>query len=117
MNAQKGELIGCVEVGDNAARLEVVLTDHDGNQIVALQLSTWHETLGWQVQKTIPFAAEKIGQLQRVLTQTRNLVEDRRTPAGAVARVIDFALRGPGPQAPRPASQPTIQSEAKSASN
>jgi len=111
----KSEVIGFIDAGDGASRLEVVLSERNGKDVIALQLSTWHETLGWQAQKTIPFAADKIGQLQRLLSQTRNFIEDRRTPAGSLARVIDFALRDLA--ASLPAQQPIVPSDIISAAN
>jgi hypothetical protein len=102
MQMGKSELIGSMETGLKDARIEVVLC-------LALQLSTWHETLGWQSQKTIPLGIEKIGQLQRLLSQTRQQIEERTAPVGAVATIIEFALRGSSSQAVRPATQPTPQ--------
>jgi hypothetical protein len=107
---QKTELVGSVAAGMGETRIEVVLCQQDGREVVALQLSTWHETLGWQAQKTIPFGAEKIGQLQRLLTQTRNLIEDRAAPAGVVAQVIELAARGSSAPAIMP-TQPTAQND------
>jgi hypothetical protein len=94
MGTEENKVVGCLDAGVGEARIEIVLGERDGRQVVMLQLSTWHETLGWQAQKTIPLALEKIGQLQRLLSQTRNKVEDRRRAAGAPAQVIEFALRG-----------------------
>jgi hypothetical protein len=118
MGLEKREIIGCLEAGIGATRLEVVLCECEGEEIVALQLSTWHETLGWQRQKTIPLAADKIGQLQRLLSRTRNHIEDRKIAPGAAAQVIEFALRGSESQA-TPATQPAVQTDdqARSAIN
>jgi hypothetical protein len=117
MGLEKREVIGCLDAGMGAAQLEVVLCERDGEDIVALQLSTWHETLGWQRQKTIPLAADKIGKLQRLLSRTRNQIEDRKIAAGAAAQVIEFALRGSESQA-APATQPAVQTdEVRSAIN
>jgi hypothetical protein len=112
MGLEKREVIGCLDAGMDAAQLEVVLCESEGGDIVALQLSTWHETLGWQRQKTIPLAADKIGQLQRLLTRTRNRMEDRKIAVGATAQVIEFALRGSESQAAPPATQPAVQTPA-----
>jgi hypothetical protein len=111
MGLEKREVIGCLDVGTGTTQLEVVLCERDGEYSVALQLSTWHETLGWQRQKTIPLAANKLGQLQRVLSRVRNQIEDRKTTAGAAAQVIEFALRGPGSQAALPAPPPAVQTD------
>jgi hypothetical protein len=119
MGLEKREVIGCLEAGMGGTQLEVVLCECEGEEIVALQLSMWHETLGWQRQKTIPLAADKIGQLQRLLSRTRNHIEDRKIPAGAAAQVIEFALRGAESQATPPATQPAVQTDdqARSAIN
>src|SRR5262245_37873155 len=88
---QRTEVIGRLDAGTGDAQLEVVLCEREGESTIALQLSTWHEALGWQRQKTIPFTADKIGQLQRLLTRTRNQIEERRRTIGATALVIEFA--------------------------
>jgi hypothetical protein len=112
MELEKREVIGCLNAGMGATQLEVVLCECEGEDIVALQLSTWHETLGWQRQKTIPLAADKLAQLQRLLSRTRNHIEDRKMVAGATAQVIEFALRGLEPQAALPATPLTVQTPA-----
>lgn|GEM_PF-1812117 len=106
METPKNEMIGCLEAGTGETRVEVILCERDGVDIIALQLSTWHETLGWQAQKTIPLAAEKIGQLQRLLSRTRNRIEDRRAPVGAPAQVIELVARGSSSEATTSVSQP-----------
>jgi hypothetical protein len=111
MGLEKREVIGSLDAGMDGTQLEVVLCEGDGEYTVALQLSTWHETLGWQRQKTIPLAADKLGQLQRLLSHTRNHIEDREITAGAVARVIEFAPRGPESQAVLPATPPAVQTD------
>lgn len=100
MTKAKSELIGSVAAGGGESRLDVVLTERGGEAVVALQLSVWSEALGWQAQKTIPVAAEEIGQLQRVLAQTRGRIEERARPAGARALVIPFAPPARRPAAP-----------------
>ncbi|MCI0664431.1 MAG: hypothetical protein L0220_25510 [Acidobacteria bacterium] len=107
---QKSEIIGCLEAGVGDTRVEVVLCEGDGGDVVTLQLSTWHETLGWQRQKTIPLPADKIGQLQRLLSHARNHIEDRNIPAGALAQVIEFA-RGSRSQTALSASQSATQAD------
>jgi hypothetical protein len=109
MALEKREVIGCLDAGVGGTQLEVVLCEGEGEDIVALQLSTWHETLGWQRQKTIPLTADKLGQLQRLLSRTRNQIEDRKIAAGAAAQVIEFTVRGSEPQAARPATPPIVQ--------
>jgi hypothetical protein len=114
----KSEVIGSLDAGTGGAQLEVVLCEREGESTIALQLSTWHEGIGWQRQKTIPFTADKIGQLQRLLSQTRNQMEERKRTVGAAAQVIEFAYRGSGSQAVPHATQSATQSdEVKSALN
>lgn len=119
MGLEKREVIGSLDAGISGTQLEVVLCERDGEHSVALQLSTWNETLGWQRQKTIPLPIDKIGQLQRLLSRTRNHIEDRKNTAGAAAQVIEFALRGAESQAMSPATQPAAQNDdqARSAIN
>jgi hypothetical protein len=94
MGKERIKKIGGIDAGVGEARIDVALCQRDGVEVIALQLSTWEEALGWQVQKTIPLAAEKIGQLQRLLIQTRNQVEEHRGLAGALAQVIELPLAG-----------------------
>jgi hypothetical protein len=105
------ELVGYLDAGVNEARIEVVLGERNGRDMVVLQFSTWHETLGWQAQKTIPLAVEKIGQLQRLLSQTRNHIEDRSTQVGAVAQIIELAAPGSGSPINKLVSQPMTQGD------
>jgi len=119
----RSEVIGDLAAGGGSsdARIEVVLCERDGESTIALQLSTWHETLGWQRQKTIPFSADRIGQLQRLLCRTRSRMEERKQAVGAEAQVIEFTQRGWESQALPPATQsalhPAADDEMKSAIN
>ena len=108
---EKNKVIGCISTGLGETQIEVVVCERDGQDVAMLQLSSWHETLGWQVQKTIPFSADKIGQLQRLLSETRNHLEDLEAPGGAMARVIDLVARGPRAQASMAASHSTAQGD------
>ncbi|MCI0663686.1 MAG: hypothetical protein L0220_21700 [Acidobacteria bacterium] len=94
MGIERIKKIGEMDAGVGEARIDVVLCQSDGVEVIALQLSTWEEALGWQVQKTIPLAADKIRQLQRLLVQTRNQIEEQRGVFGAIAQVIDLPLPG-----------------------
>ena len=94
MGIEKIKKIGEMDAGVGKARIELVLCQCDGVEVIALQLSTWEEALGWQVQKTIPLAADKIGQLQRLLVQSRNQIEEQRGMSGAIAQVISLPLPG-----------------------
>src|SRR5262245_6363636 len=94
MGIENIKKIGGMDAGVGEARIDVVLCQCDGVEVVALQLSTWEEALGWQAQKTIPLAAEKISRLQRLLVQTRNQIEEQRGVSGVVAQVINLPLPG-----------------------
>lgn len=111
MWTEKSEIVGSLEAGLNGTCVEVVVSQCDGQEVVALQLSTWNEALGWQVQKTLPLAADKLGQLQRLLSQARQRIEDRRLPAAALAQVIPLTTRGPAVQAASSVTQPARQLE------
>ena len=117
MGMEKNKLIGSLKVGDGETKLDVIIGERDGEDLVSLQLSTWHETLGWQAQKTIPFEADKIGQLQRLLSQSRNHLEDRNATVGATAKVIEFAARRSGTQASNPASQLAAETDDQAANS
>jgi hypothetical protein len=94
MGIERMKKIGGIDAGMGETRIDVALCQCDGVEVVALQLSTWEEDLGWQAQKTIPLAAEKLGQLQRLLVQTRNRIEENRCLSGAPAQVIGLPLPG-----------------------
>jgi hypothetical protein len=116
MSPEKNEMIGGLEAGIGETRLEVLISERDGETVLSLQLSTWNEALGWQVQKTIPFAAKQLGQLQRLLAQARTRIADRHTTPGAAAQVIPLVARGPLTQAPAAPAHP-MQSVAKNATS
>jgi hypothetical protein len=94
MGIERIRKIGEMDAGLGEAKIDVVLCRCEGEEVVAIQFSTWEDGLGWQAQKTIPLAAEKIGRLQRLLVQTRNQIEERRGVSGAIAQVIDLPLPG-----------------------
>jgi|SRR5262245_32079351 len=94
MGIERIKKIGEMEAGVGEARIDVVLCQCDGVEVIALQMSTWEEALGWQVQKTIPLATDNIRQLQRLLIQTRNQIEEQRGTFGAIAQVIELPLPG-----------------------
>ena len=111
MQTEKSEMVGGLTAGLGETHLEVVIAERGGEQVISLQLSTWSEALGWQVQKTIPFAADKLGQLQRLLSQARSRIEDQQATVGAPAVIIPLAARGAAAP-PSSAAQPMHQVEA-----
>ena len=110
MESKKNKVIGGVETGIDETQVEVIFCQRDGKDVVMLQLSTWHETLGWQIQKTIPLSANKIGQLQRLLSETRNHLAALNDPYSG-GQVLDFTVRGSRRQTPLGTSQPTTQND------
>jgi hypothetical protein len=94
MAKRKSNSVGGLSTGIDNTRLDVVVTERNGDSVVTLQLSTWSDTGGWRVQKTIPLAARQLSQLQRLLAQARNAITDRQTGAGtAAAQVIPIGAR------------------------
>jgi len=106
MQTEKSTIVGSLDAGLNGTRLEVIVTEREGLEVLALQLSTWNEALGWQAQKTIPLAANQLGQLQRLLSQARACIEEQHAPVNALAQVIPLAARGPAGRVPVPLAQP-----------
>jgi hypothetical protein len=94
MGIDRVKKIGEMDAGVGEGRIDVVLCQCDGAEVIALQFSTWEEALGWQVQKTIPMAASNLRQLQRLLIQTRNQIEEQKGVGLARAQVIDLPLPG-----------------------
>lgn len=105
MSRKKSNSVGGMNTGIDNTRLDVVLTGSKGSETVTLQLSTWRDGQGWKVQKTIPLVAGQLGKLQRLLSQARNAVTDRRVGTASTAQVIPFGARRPAPAA-LPAAQP-----------
>jgi hypothetical protein len=63
-------------------KIEVVLEQRDGEDVVALRHSVWTEGLGWCAQKTIRLDAEQLDELHRAVTVARHRVNRRRGEAG-----------------------------------
>ena len=107
MAAGESEIIGRIDTGMEGARLEIAITDRDGKPSIALHLSTFSDALGWQIQKTIPIAPQKIARLQRLLSETRNRLDDVLV-GDAASRIIPFVRKSAGtlePESPGASSR------------
>ncbi len=93
MAKNKSNSVGGLSTGIDNTRLDVVVTEPDGAPVVTLQLSTWSDSLGWEVQKTIPLAARQLGQLQKLLAQARYAIMDQKAGADSVGQVIPIGAR------------------------
>ena len=93
MAKNKSNSVGGLSTGIDNTRLDVVVTEQDSAPIVTLQLSTWSDSLGWEVQKTIPLAARQLGQLQRLLAQARYAITEQKTGAESAGQVIPIGAR------------------------
>ena len=72
-------------------KIEVVMQSRDGEDRVALRLSTWTDGLGWCAQKTIELEAAQLDDLHRAVTVARRRLASRRAEAdqpAAPAKVI-----------------------------
>lgn len=69
-------------------RVEVIIEQHEGADLVALRYSTWTEGLGWCSQKTIRLDSEQLDDLHRALTVARYRINRQRAEEG---RVLDTA--------------------------
>ncbi|HEU4596261.1 MAG TPA: hypothetical protein VFS10_14080 [Pyrinomonadaceae bacterium] len=67
-------------------RVEVVLEQRGGEDVVALRHSVWTEGLGWCAQKTIRLDAGQLDELHRAVTVARHRVNRRRGEAGQAVR-------------------------------
>jgi hypothetical protein len=67
-------------------RVEVVLEQRGGEDVVALRHSVWTEGLGWCAQKTIRLDADQLDELHRAVTVARHRVNRRRGEAGQASR-------------------------------
>jgi hypothetical protein len=104
--------VGLIDSGVGATHLEVAVDERNGEAVVLLQLCTWSEELGQQVQKTISFSASKLGQLQRLLSQARSSIEDSQSDIGALAQIIPLVAREPVNQPMSLHTQPARHAEA-----
>jgi hypothetical protein len=63
-------------------QVEVVLEERDGQQRVALRLSTWTEGLGWCTQKTIRLDGEQLDDLHHAISVARHRLNRQRVEDG-----------------------------------
>lgn len=97
MAVEKQKQVGSIDSGCEATVLEIVVGECRGEAVILLQLCTWNEEIGRQVQKTISFSADKLGQLQRLLSQARSQIEDSQRGVCGTAQVIPLRARGAVP--------------------
>ncbi len=72
-------------------KLEVVMQQRDGEDCVALRLSTWTDGLGWCAQKTIELEAGQLDELHLAVTVARRRLASKRAEGDqppAPAKVI-----------------------------
>ncbi|HEY9283555.1 MAG TPA: hypothetical protein VIP46_08880 [Pyrinomonadaceae bacterium] len=72
-------------------KLEVVMQHRDGEDCVALRLSTWTDGLGWCAQKTIELDPAQLDELHLAVTVARRRLASKRADADqpvAAAKVI-----------------------------
>lgn len=62
-------------------KIEVVMQARDGDECVALRLSTWTDGLGWCAQKTIELEAAQLDELHLAVTVARRRLASRRAEA------------------------------------
>ena len=63
-------------------QVEVVIEERDGEQCVALRLSTWTEGLGWCTQKTIRLDGEQLDDLHHTISVARHRLNRQRVEDG-----------------------------------
>jgi hypothetical protein len=79
--------------GREDQQVEVVFEERDGQQRVALRLSTWTEGLGWCCQKTIRLDGEQLDDLHHAISVARHRLNRQRVEDGqfrASAQVIQL---------------------------
>lgn len=72
-------------------KLEIVMQARDGENCVALRLSTWTDGLGWCAQKTIELEPDQLDELHLAATVARRRLASKRADAdqpAAPAKVI-----------------------------
>ena len=72
-------------------KIEVVTQNRDGEDSLALRLSTWTDGLGWCAQKTIELDPAQLDELHLAVTVARRRLAARRAEADqptAPAKVI-----------------------------
>lgn len=68
--------------GREDQQVEVVIEERDGQQCVALRLSTWTEGLGWCCQKTIRLEGEQLDDLHHAISVARHRLNRQRVEDG-----------------------------------
>lgn len=68
--------------GREDQQVEVVFEERDGQQCVALRLSTWTEGLGWCCQKTIRLDGEQLDDLHHAISVARHRLNRQRVEDG-----------------------------------
>lgn len=74
-------------------KLEIVTQARDGEDSLALRLSTWTDGLGWCAQKTIELEPAQLDELHLALTVARRRLAAKRAEAdrpSAPAKVIQL---------------------------
>ncbi|HLL76257.1 MAG TPA: hypothetical protein VK421_13480 [Pyrinomonadaceae bacterium] len=72
-------------------KIEVVMQHRDGEECLALRLSTWTDGLGWCAQKTIELEVDQLDELHRAVTVARRRLASKRAESDqpvAAAKVI-----------------------------
>jgi len=72
-------------------KIEIVTQHRDGEDCLALRLSTWTDGLGWCAQKTIELQADQLDELHLAVTVARRRLAAKRAEADqpiAPAKVI-----------------------------
>ena len=85
----------CPPSGREDQQVEVVIEERDGQQCVALRLSTWTENLGWCCQKTIRLDGEQIDDLHHAISVARYRLNRQRVADGQFspsAQVIQLPI-------------------------
>ena len=67
-------------------KIEIVMEQRGGEDVIALRHSVWTEGLGWCAQKTIRLEAEQLDELHRAVTVARHRINRRRGEAGQVVK-------------------------------
>jgi hypothetical protein len=68
--------------GREDQQVEVVIEELNGQQCVALRLSTWTEGLGWCCQKTIRLDGEQLDDLHHAISVARHRLNRQRVEDG-----------------------------------
>lgn len=68
--------------GSEDQQVEVVLEERNGQQCVALRLSTWTDGLGWCTQKTIRLDGEQLDDLHHAISVARHRLNRQRVEDG-----------------------------------